>query len=102
MSIFKDIVDEEKERLTNLIKFYEDEIIKLPKGTLSRKKIKNKIYVYLVYRKNGIHHTEYIGPEDSEKVEKIEKKIKERKELMKLLKHAKMNLKEVNKFKHGK
>ena len=94
MSILMDIIQDEKERLEDLLKFYEEEISKLPKGYISKKKVNGKIYYYRSFRDKNFVKTKYIGPESSDEVKNIENKISERKKLEELYKKAKENLAE--------
>lgn len=97
MSIIKDILSEEKERLEKIIKSYEKEIDNLPRGYISLKEINNNKYVYRSYRQKDKVKSVYLGKPGSDKVKKVQEKIKERKNYEKLLKQAKKNLKEVEK-----
>ena len=50
MEILNGILKEELERLKSLKKHYAQEMSKLPKGSLIRKKINGNIYYYFNYR----------------------------------------------------
>jgi len=92
---------EERERLNELIVFYNKKIEDLPKGSISNKTINGKKYAYILYRKKNKVITEYIGPIKSEKAANLKAKINERREYETLLKKAKENLKEVERFFRG-
>lgn len=102
MSTLIDIIQEEKERLENLISFYENEISKLPKGYISIKNINGHKYCYQSYRDGKKVKTIYIGDESSEELIKIKLKIDERKKLEELYKQTKKNLKEAKRSIRGK
>lgn len=57
-----------------MLKRYEEELCLLPKGSLSKRKIKGNEYYYLVYRENGKFKSKYKGKEVSkEEWEKYQK-----------------------------
>ncbi|MGM0442442.1 MAG: hypothetical protein ACQEQC_08505 [Elusimicrobiota bacterium] len=97
MSIIKDILSEEKERLEKLIESYKKEIDNLPRGYISIKEINDNKYAYRSYREKDKVKSIYLGKPDSNKVKEVEEQIKERKNYEKLLKQAKKNLEEVEK-----
>ncbi len=99
MSHLKDVVSDEKQRLSELIKFYQIEIKKMPKGSIRYKIISNNKYAYNNYRDKGKHFTIYLGKADSKDVKALKEKIEKRKKLSLLLKKAKINFKEVSKVK---
>ena len=53
MGAIKGVLKEELKNSLEMKKNYERELVKLPKGSLVKKKIKGKEYYYLVERKNG-------------------------------------------------
>lgn len=97
MSVIKDILIEEKERLEKLSSSYREKISSLPKGYISVKRINGNKYAYKNYREKDKVKSEYLGKPGSRKVHSIENAIKERRNYEKMLKHAKENLKEINK-----
>ena len=99
MSIIKGIIEEERDRLKQLIDHYNNELSKLPKGSLLTRVINNKKYVYLNYRDEGKPVSKYIGKVDSAKVDELKIELKERKRIEKLLKQAKQNFDEIKKMK---
>lgn len=98
MSVIKHIISEEHDRLEKLIKNYEKQLEKYPKGSIVNKKISGKSYSYIVQRDNGKVKTTYIGKSDSDEVKKISAKFKERKRIEKSLKEAKINIKDAKRF----
>jgi len=89
-----DIIEEEKERLERLLVFYSSEIVKLPKGHISKKKIKGNVYCYRSYRDGTTVKTIYIGKENSDEVKELSEGIKERQKLQELSRRTKKNLEE--------
>lgn len=63
----KDILREELENSLRMLKRYEEELSLLPKGSISKRKIKGNEYYYLIYRHNGKFKAEYKGKELSDK-----------------------------------
>jgi hypothetical protein len=57
----KSILKEELENSLRMQKRYEKELLKLPKGSISKRNIKGHEYYYLVYRENGKFKSEYKG-----------------------------------------
>ena len=95
MSIIKDILNDEKNRLINLRKQLIEEIAKLPKGSISKKKRSSGFFCYQAYREGEKIIFKYIGKENSPKVIALNEVIKKRKKLEKRLKEIKHNLREV-------
>ncbi|MBN2546074.1 MAG: hypothetical protein JXB50_09780 [Spirochaetes bacterium] len=102
MSILKDMIKEEKERLEELLKFYRNEINKYPKGYISRRKRNGNIYCYRSYRDGERVRTIYIGIAGSNEVKEAEKKIEKRREYEKKYRQARANLKEAKGLLRGK
>jgi hypothetical protein len=95
MSIVRDILIEEKNRLIELQKQLNQKIDNLPKGSISRKKRGNIYYCYLAHREGKRIIFKYIGREKSLKVNELKEKINQRKQFEKRMKEAKQNLREV-------
>lgn len=68
----------ESKKNQQLQKKLKDKISCLPKGTLKKRRIKDKVYFYLVYRESNKVINKYIG-KDPAKAAEISKLIKERK-----------------------
>ncbi|OHD12118.1 MAG: hypothetical protein A2Y41_00025 [Spirochaetes bacterium GWB1_36_13] len=101
MSGLKDIVIEEKERLEKLIIFYNQEILKYPKGYISKKMRNGNIYYYNSFREGKKVKSVYIGKVESPELKEFEKQIDKRKDLEKKLNTTKKNLKEAGKMLNG-
>jgi hypothetical protein len=95
MSVLKDVLKEELQRLKSLSNIYKGEIKKLPKGSISIKHIRNGDYAYLVFRDGDKVSFNYLGPASSEKVGQLKEKIDERRKLKSLMSQASKNLHEV-------
>ncbi|MBC8415420.1 MAG: hypothetical protein H8E11_03220 [Candidatus Cloacimonetes bacterium] len=95
MSIVKDILREEKNRLVILKEQVEKQISSLPKGSLSRKKRSSGWFYYLAYRESEKIIFKYIGKENSPQVKAFVDAINNRKKLEKRLREIKKNLKEI-------
>lgn len=102
MGVIGNILEEERERLSKLLKKYREEIEKLPRGSISRKIRNGKRYLYLAYRESKSVRFEYIGKELSQKAQDIARQIERRKEYEKLLEQVKKDLREIERAIHGK
>lgn len=96
MSIIKDILKDEKERLCLLRKQIEEEISSLPKGSLSKKRRDNHFFYYLAYREGSKVIFKYAGKENSPQVISLSEDIQKRRKLEKRLRDIKRDLKEIN------
>lgn len=66
---------QEKERIDRMLAKYQEELGKLPKGTISEKKVKQSTYFYLKYRDGKKVISQYIPQKDVEAVrEQVEKR----------------------------
>ena len=81
MSIVKDILREEKNRLVILKDQIEKQISSLPKGSLSRKKRSSGWFYYLAYRDGKKIVFKYVGKENSPQVIAFEEAIQKRRKL---------------------
>ena len=95
MSALLDIIREEYSRLSELKKRYIQELATLPKGTISKKKIKNHNYYYLAYRSKDKVKFDYLGKEDAPKLKEMREHLKRRKELEQKLKLVNVSIKEI-------
>ena len=101
MSILKSVLQEEYQRLIELLNNYEDKLKKLPKGSISRKVINREVYLYRVFRENGKIRFIYIGKEKSEVGKKALRDRKERIKYQDLLKQVKSEIKEIRRALNG-
>ena len=102
MSIIKDVIKEEQDRLKKLKQKYIHKIQSLPKGAVSKKERNGKFYLYLTYREKHKVISEYIGNWESVKAKSVIKQIEQRRILEKKLKKVKKNLQELKRVLNGK
>jgi hypothetical protein len=102
MSIVKDVLLEEYERLKNLKEKYMEEIQKFPEGTITKKKRNNNFYLYLTYRNKKKVISVYVARWNSEKANFVIKQIEQRKIIEKKLKEVNKNLRELRRVINGK
>ena len=102
MSILKDVLTDEYKRLKSLGEWYKQEIVSLPKGSISLKKRKNREYLYINYREKNKVKSDYVGLASSEKAVDVANKIKQRKKIEEELKSVKQGLKELERALYGK
>ena len=81
MSILRDILKEEYDRLSALREKYSNELQCLPKGSISAKKRNNKNYYYLAYRVGNKVKFKYVGKENSDSLKALKVELSKRKEL---------------------
>ncbi len=102
MSVLKDVLKDEYERLKSLEQWYNHEIASLPKGSISIKKRKGREYLYINYRQKDKVKSDYVGCVSAEKSSEMISKIKQRKEYEKELKAVRNDLKELERALYGK
>ena len=98
MSVLKDVIQEEYNRLDSLLDLYEQKISECVKGSLSVKKRGDHSYYYLAFRDNGKVKFVYVGKEGSESVKEAAEKIEKRHRYEKMKKKSQENLSEVRKL----
>ena len=81
---------------------YEKELIKLPKGSLIKKKIKGHEYFYLVFRENGKVKFIYKGKVSAKEIKKYKEVKKYRAKYRKLLSQVKKQIKFLRSALRGK
>lgn len=92
-SVFLDELDRNK----RLISRYEDEIKKLPKGSIFKRKKGNSEYFYLNFRNGTKVISQFLGKTDNYDIMDLQNKIKYRNELVQLVKKLKVEKKELEK-----
>ncbi|HBD95640.1 MAG: hypothetical protein A2015_11305 [Spirochaetes bacterium GWF1_31_7] len=102
MSTLMNIIEDERDRLERLEKYYLTELSKFPKGYLSDKRINGNVYSYRAFREGGTVRTVYLGSVDSEEVQELKNQIAERRKIQDLLKRARENLKEAKRVLRAK
>ncbi|MBI9098734.1 MAG: hypothetical protein JEY91_09665 [Spirochaetaceae bacterium] len=98
MSVIKDVIQEEYNRLNSLIDLYDHKVSECVKGSLSIKKRGDHSYYYLAYRDEKKVKFVYVGKEGSPSVKEISEKIEKRHRYEKMRKKSKENLDEVRKL----
>ena len=93
MGPIKGVLKEELDNSLHLQKDYEGELLKLPKGSLIKKRIKGHDYYYLVLRDNGKVKFIYKGQASKEELEKYGKAKVFRAKYRKLLSQVKKQVK---------
>lgn len=75
MNLLITTILQEKERIDRMLERYQEELEKLPKGTISEKKVGRSTYFYLKYRDGKKVVSRYIPKKDVEDVRKqVEKR----------------------------
>jgi hypothetical protein len=88
MSI-KSVLREELDNSLRMQERYEEELSKLPKGSLVKRRIKGHEYYYLVYRKDGKVHSGYRGKPDPDEIAQYHAARDKRSKYRKLLSQVK-------------
>lgn len=97
MTIAKQIIKQELERNGRMVKEYESELLKLPRGKLTTKKINAHSYYYLKYRDGDKIVTKYVG-KDNYDVSELNDQLDKRKHIEEMLKQLKAERKELEKL----
>lgn len=97
MTIATQIIEQELERNGRMVKEYESELLKLPKGKLTIKKINAHSYYYLKYRDGDKIVTKYVGNENYD-LSDLKEKLDKRKHIEEMLKQLKAERKELEKI----
>ncbi|HLP41417.1 MAG TPA: hypothetical protein VK465_07920 [Fibrobacteria bacterium] len=92
MSILFGVMEEEEERLKQVLLLYGERLEKLPKGSLRLRRRGDKTYVYLQYRDGKRVRTRYVGIEGTSEVKALRKQLMERKAVLGFLRSAKTDL----------
>ncbi len=66
----REILEEELENSLRMERRYSEELARLPKGSLVRKKVKGRYYHYLVFREEGRVKLVYKGKVDREEIDR--------------------------------
>ena len=88
MSIISKLLIKEKNRNEKMIIEYTRELDILPKGTIKEKKVKDKIYYYLLFREGDKVVTKYLG-KNEESLILIKEQLARRKQLEHMLQKLK-------------
>lgn len=88
MSILSNMLLKEDNRNKNMIYEYYQELNTLPRGSVTPKNVKGKVYYYLTYREKNKIITKYIG-KDEKDLENLKEKLLRRKQIEEILKKLK-------------
>lgn len=88
MSIISALLTKEKNRNESMIVEYTRELDILPRGTIKEKKVKDKVYYYLLFRDGDKVITKYLG-KNEESLILIKEQLERRKQLEYMLKKLK-------------
>jgi hypothetical protein len=92
MDMIKNILGEELEDAEALIKHYQENLSKLPKGSLSVKNINGREYIYLQYREGGKVVSKSLEKLSEKEKKKLQNDISQRKKLERLIKETKQKI----------
>ncbi len=98
MSFIKSTIEIEEQRIKALVSSYEEQLLLLPKGSLTAKKRGNKVYFYLSYRRKSKVVTDYIGT-DMMKIKETRQKLEWRKHAENMIKAFQKELILINRLK---
>jgi len=90
MSLIYETVKKEKSRIEFMLNEYNMRLEILPKGTITEKRVNDKVYYYLKYREGGKIVSKYVSQSDKEK---IDFEISERQHIETMIKSLKQELK---------
>lgn len=65
MTILSSLIEKEEERNRKMIDAYQEELDRLPRGSITVKTISGKRYYYLSYRSDGKVVSKYLGKEEA-------------------------------------
>ena len=94
-TVIKGVLEEELERNERMTRRYKQELEKLPKGSIVKRKIGNQEYYYLSYREKTKVIAEYIGKPETINIEQLQSQLDKRKHIMAVLKTLKQEEKEI-------
>ncbi|MBQ8293213.1 MAG: hypothetical protein IJX78_05385 [Bacilli bacterium] len=80
-----------------MIEEYTKELNELPKGSITKKYLKNNYYYYLTYRNNSKVITKYLG-KDNENIIKVKEQLLRRKQIEHILKKLNEEKNKINKM----
>ena len=93
--VVKAVFQDELERNRRLNARYEKELETLPKGSVFKRKIGNKEYLYLNYREGEKVISKFLGKSGEFNLDKLQTRLDKRKEYKALLKKLKQEQKEL-------
>ena len=100
MGVIKSVILDEYDRNKRMQQAYEQEIAKLPRGSITHKKINSRDYYYWMYRENGKVVNKYIS-DKSNNINDLLKQVQRRRELEKLVRSLKREQSEMERYLKG-
>ena len=97
MSIISTLLNKEKNRNESMIIEYTRQLNILPKGTIKAKKVKDKIYYYLLFREGDKILTKYLGKNEDSLI-LIKEQLARREQLERMLKKLKQEKIQIKKL----
>jgi hypothetical protein len=97
MSIISTLLIKEKNRNESMIIEYTRELDVLPKGTIKEKKVKDRVYYYLLFREGDKVVTRYLG-KNEEALILIKEQLERRKQLERMLQKLKEEKTQIKKL----
>lgn len=97
MSVLAALLSREESRNENMIAEYSRELQTLPKGSIKPKKVKDKIYYYLIFRDGDKVITKYVG-KDEESVIPVRAQLARRKQVEEIIKKLKEEKAQIKKL----
>lgn len=102
MGVIKGVLKEELDNSSRMQSSYEQELKKLPKGSLVKKRIKGREYYYLLFRENGKVKFVYKGKVSEEEIKKYQEAKELRARYRNLLSRAKKQVRFLRSSLRGK
>ena len=100
MGVIKSVILDEYDRNKRMQQAYEQEIAKLPRGSITQKKINGRDYYYWMYRENGKVVNKYISKKRNN-INDLLKQVQRRRELEKLVRSLKREQSEMERYLRG-
>ncbi len=97
MSVLASLLLKEKNRNEKMIIEYNRELKTLPKGSIKPKKVKDKIYYYLIFRDGDKVITKYVGKDEASLISLREQLVR-RKQIDEIIKKLKEEKKQIKKL----
>lgn len=94
MNMILTTIDQEKKRIEYMLAKYKEEQDRLPKGSISEKAVRNRIYYYLKYRNGNKVVSQYIS---KSRIDELRKQIEKRKHIEAMMKSLQEELEIANK-----
>jgi hypothetical protein len=95
MSVISNVIQEEYQRLMELLDFYNGKIAQLPRGSVTRRIRGKQVYYYHSFRNHNKVLSLYIGKDGDSKISEMEQLIKERHQYEQKRRKTLDNLKEL-------